>query len=136
MLRSSFRMLECSQTEQESSLSTLFVDINAGPKQLHQICHDDHYVTHTVTPQIGFKLVHGFSYEFRNIQCLQYSATQNSCSPIYHQISSWPLKGTRSTFRYFSVAFDHTGTFRDATSKNGIVTTFLVMWCLSHCDNS
>jgi hypothetical protein len=31
--------------------------------------------------------VHGFSYEFRNIQCLQYSATQNSCSPIHHQIN-------------------------------------------------
>jgi len=40
-----------------------------------------------VTPRNGFELVHGFSYEFRNIQCLQYSATQNSCSPIHHQIN-------------------------------------------------
>jgi hypothetical protein len=29
-----------------------------------------------VTPRNGFELVHGFSYEFRNIQCLHYSATQ------------------------------------------------------------
>jgi hypothetical protein len=41
-----------------------------------------------VTPRNGFELVHGFSYEFRNIQCLQYSATQNSCSLIHHQIIS------------------------------------------------
>jgi len=40
-----------------------------------------------VTPRNGFELVHGFSYEFRNIQCLQYSVTQNSCSPIHHQIN-------------------------------------------------
>jgi hypothetical protein len=39
-----------------------------------------------VTPWNGFESVHGFSYEFRNIQCLQYSATQNSCSSIQHQI--------------------------------------------------
>jgi hypothetical protein len=31
--------------------------------------------------------VHGFSCEFRNIQCLHYSATPISCSPIHHQIS-------------------------------------------------
>ena len=29
-----------------------------------------------VTPRNGFELVHGFSYEFRNIQCLHYSTTQ------------------------------------------------------------
>ena len=40
-----------------------------------------------VTPRNGFELVHGFSYEFRNIQCLHYSATPISCSPIHHQIS-------------------------------------------------
>src|ERR1700723_177995 len=40
-----------------------------------------------VTPRNGFELGHGFSYEFRNIQCLQYLATQNSCSPIHHQIN-------------------------------------------------
>jgi len=44
--------------------------------------------THSVTLQNGIKWVHGFSYQFRNIQCLQYSATQNSCSFIYHQIIS------------------------------------------------
>jgi len=47
----------------------------------------DLWETTAVTPRNGFELVHGFSYEFRNIQCLQYSVTQNSCSPIHHQIN-------------------------------------------------
>ena len=32
--------------------------------------------------------MHGFSYEFRNIYCLQHSATQDSCSSFHHQIIS------------------------------------------------
>jgi hypothetical protein len=50
-----------------------------------------------VTPRNGFELVQGFSYEFRNIQCLQYSATQNSCPLIHHQIISISLHSHKTT---------------------------------------
>jgi hypothetical protein len=63
---------------------TEYMDIAFGnvPTKRISLSH-----VHTVTLQNGFELVHGFSYEFRNIQCLQYSATQNSCSSIHHQIN-------------------------------------------------
>ena len=45
---------------------------------------------HAVTPQNGFELVHGFSYEFRKDQCLQISVPSHN--PPTNCLWHFPIK--------------------------------------------